>query len=316
MRVYKNINGYYPASALKGKQLHSDFAMLKLEDLYEGFTPEYLERYSKPHLRDFFEIGIGFREPNKAGLNVGITPLTTDDGNIIFVSPLQVFAINFEESIGMDKGTGYIIAFKPSFLANKKRLYEVLNTFRYFSSHTFPKHILSSHSQKIVGEIVLNMGKEYWQGEPFSKQIIMGYLEVLLYNFKRWLTLNESQERISAGELLSMGFERLIIEDGNQIGTLSEYATRLNVSANYLSECVKKATGKTARQILLIHKLIVAKCLLQQKQKSIAEIAYTMNYTEPTNFAKFFKKMTGITPNQFRKGKKPVERQRILIQEK
>jgi len=304
MKVFNDINDYYPSSVFKGKQLYSDFTIIKLEDLVGGFSPEHLDRYSKPHLRGFFEICFGLREPNKADINVGTIPLSTDNGNIIFVSPLQAFTLNFEKSISTDNGKGYIIAFKPSFLANKKRIYEIINTFRFFSSHTFPKYLLTPDRQKLVSDIALNMSKEYVLGEPCSKQIIMGYLEVLLYNIKRWIKLNDSQKGTSASEFLSINFERLIIDDGNQIGTLSDYASRLNVSANYLSECIKKTTRKTARQILLNHRLIVAKSLLQQKEKSIAEIAYIMNYTEPTNFTKFFKQMTGTTPNQFRKGRK------------
>lgn len=301
MIVYKNIKDYYPASSIKG--CCKDFVVITLEELEKGLEAELEEKYADPHLRDFFEISIGVSEPNKADINIHSSRFKTFNGHILFVSPVQSFSINFDKRIKKDKSKGFVIAFKAPFLVDKKSVYEVMSSFHFFNSHTFPQYSLSPSKLKSITNLVQAMYDEYVKGESHSIQIIKGYMEVLLYSFKRWITIDDIQKSSAAGELIAINFEREIIKDGNIITTVSNYASRLCISSNYLSECVKKYTGKTAQEVLLNHKLIVAKSLLSQHEKNIAQIAFEMGFTEPTNFTKFFKKMMNMSPNQFRNQK-------------
>ena len=149
-------------------------------------------------------------------------------------------------------------------------------------------------------ELAELMKQEYQEGKSFSREVIGGYLEVMLNKLNRTLNIQKEVRASSTCETIATNFERKIIEDGYKIKGVGHYANNLNISPSYLSECTKKVTGKTAKQVLTNHKLIVARSLLEQKDKTIAEIAFEMEFSEPTNFTKFFKKSTGKTPNQFR----------------
>jgi AraC family transcriptional regulator, transcriptional activator of pobA len=62
----------------------------------------------------------------------------------------------------------------------------------------------------------------------------------------------------------------------------------------------------TKRQTLDIEQFIIERILLEAKsllthtELNIAEISHNLQFDEPTNFSKFFKKYVGLTPLQFR----------------
>ena len=300
MKIYDDIHAYYPSSLFEDLQFYPDFTILKLENLTESLTPNYLSKYSQPHIRDFFEIAIGTAEPNSAYMQIGVENVISTDNDIVFVSPTQSFSIEFDKKGNVHQDHGFLIAFKPSFLLSKKRSFEIISTFRYFNSYTLAQYVLTKQQLAPIIEMASLLHDEYTSNAPYSREILMGQLEVLLHKFNRMLQVDVEITSANPCELIAANFERKIIGDQNKISTIAHYASELNITANYLSECVKKATGKTAKQILLNHKLIVAKSLLQQPEKSITEVAFEMNFTEPTNFTKFFKKMTNMTPLQFR----------------
>lgn len=78
------------------------------------------------------------------------------------------------------------------------------------------------------------------------------------------------------------------------------YATKLNLSAKRLNQILKQKTGKTISQILQERTLTEAKHLLFVGKKSIKEIAYTLGFQDASYFSRFFKKMTKLSPDEFR----------------
>jgi AraC-like DNA-binding protein len=253
-----------------------------------------------PHLRDFFEISVGVDDSESNYMNIGSTRIKCEGRNVLFISPIQPFSVELERKNINDKG--FLLAFKPSILLTKQRSFELFNCFNYFSSYTKPHYILDKSEFEPIFELVQNIFHEYEKGDIYSRNIIGASIEILLYKFKRVINTGAKIHTSTPCEYIATKFEKKIIEDGNHISKITNYASELNVSTNYLSECVKKSTGITAIEILKQHKLVVAKTLLLSKEMSIAEISFEMNFSEPTNFTKFFKQMTGITPNQFRKG--------------
>lgn len=104
-------------------------------------------------------------------------------------------------------------------------------------------------------------------------------------------------------ENITTDFMRLAIYHFSTERELAFYAQKLNISIRYLSQCVKKNTGKTPMQIL--HKLLInkAKSLITKTQKSIGEIAYDLSFSTPYAFSKFFKQQVDISPYHFRNKK-------------
>lgn len=84
--------------------------------------------------------------------------------------------------------------------------------------------------------------------------------------------------------------------------SLEEICTALGVSRNYFSFLFKKETGENIWSYLTEIRLNKAKELLKNTEDKTYSIAYQVGYDNPSYFSKLFKKSTGMTPNEFRKG--------------
>jgi len=74
----------------------------------------------------------------------------------------------------------------------------------------------------------------------------------------------------------------------------------MSVSQRYLSDTLKKGTGKTTIEHLHLYLIAEAKNILLQPNKSIAEVAYELGFEYPPYFSRLFKKKEGISPTEYR----------------
>ena len=72
------------------------------------------------------------------------------------------------------------------------------------------------------------------------------------------------------------------------------------MSGNYLSDLLKKETGKSIKSH--INEMIVdkSKVILLNSNASVSEIAYGLGFEYPQSFTRLFKKKTGISPLEYR----------------
>ncbi|MCD0488650.1 helix-turn-helix domain-containing protein [Pedobacter sp. MC2016-14] len=87
----------------------------------------------------------------------------------------------------------------------------------------------------------------------------------------------------------------------NHMCHTSDYAKLLFIHPRHLTNTIKLTTGKSPCD--WGEELVIAEVqqLLRETELSIAQIGYRFAYTEPTNFVKFYKSMTGTTPLKYRK---------------
>jgi AraC-like DNA-binding protein len=82
---------------------------------------------------------------------------------------------------------------------------------------------------------------------------------------------------------------------------IKDFASVLFVHPTHLSNTIKLTTGKSPCDFVEERIVLEAKKMLGETSLSISEICYRLTFHEPTNFTKFFKAMTGVTPSQYRK---------------
>ncbi|MCA0755419.1 response regulator [Paenibacillus sp. N4] len=82
---------------------------------------------------------------------------------------------------------------------------------------------------------------------------------------------------------------------------LSQLAERFNISLGYLSQLIKKETGKTYSEYVTAKRLGLAKELLQDSALSVHEVVDRVGYKDYFHFNKLFKKNFGVTPSKYRK---------------
>jgi AraC family transcriptional activator of pobA len=81
---------------------------------------------------------------------------------------------------------------------------------------------------------------------------------------------------------------------------LGFYAEKLAMTPDRLNDHVKRATGVTAGHLIRQRLLTEAKRQLVFTTEPIHEIAYSLGFSDPSHFTRFFRKQTATTPQEFR----------------
>lgn len=82
--------------------------------------------------------------------------------------------------------------------------------------------------------------------------------------------------------------------------TIKEYAEMLSVSEDHLAKSVKSVTGKTAYSYIFNRTIKEAKSLIAFTSLTYSEIAYQLKFSDTSNFSKYFKRETGLSPSAYR----------------
>lgn len=144
------------------------------------------------------------------------------------------------------------------------------------------------------------------QSEATHKSnMTIGVTTSFLYKIYDILTkkLKENEYTRKIPERCEIVFEDFIKEVNIFKGTkhsLSFFAERLNLTPNYLSSRVKEYSGRNATEWIEDSVILEAKTMLKHTDLTIQEIAYKLNFPTQTFFGKYFKRLTGISPKQYR----------------
>ncbi|HEY3387475.1 MAG TPA: AraC family transcriptional regulator, partial [Saprospiraceae bacterium] len=152
---------------------------------------------------------------------------------------------------------------------------------------------------------------------PFFEDVFMAYekandnhhkiasakLLALLYQLKEFTVAFSQWEQgfTTPQQILWQKYIQLINNYYIEKRTVEEYAEILFVSANHLSQSVKEASGRNALSFINERLMEEAKSLIRFTDYDIAEIAFQLNFSDPANFGKFFKRHIGQTPVAYRK---------------
>lgn len=134
-----------------------------------------------------------------------------------------------------------------------------------------------------------------------SKQVIQAELFALIRYFE---TVSEEQNSDSvfsnSPNSTVESFLLLARQEVYNKRTVKYFSDTLGISNKFLNSLLSKNTGKTIKQWISEIAMEEAKSLLVQTKYPILKIAYLLNFDEATNFNKKFKKLTGVTPGDFR----------------
>ncbi len=86
--------------------------------------------------------------------------------------------------------------------------------------------------------------------------------------------------------------------------SLDRVAKKVNISPNYFSAMFSQEVGQTFVEYLTDRRIAEAKRLLRQTEMRASEIAFAVGFRDSHYFSFVFKKVTGSTPSEYRKGEK------------
>jgi len=130
--------------------------------------------------------------------------------------------------------------------------------------------------------------------------ILNNYLFNILLIGEKLSEYKDRELAVSKNRLLLSKFKSMVNKNIHQKHTLEFYVENLNVSLRTLQNAFLEEEKQTPKQWLINRMILEIKRNLCYHDKSISEIAYRLGFKEVTNFIKFFKSKTGLTPSQFR----------------
>ncbi|MEK8130333.1 AraC family transcriptional regulator [Paenibacillus filicis] len=105
---------------------------------------------------------------------------------------------------------------------------------------------------------------------------------------------------------ISQEVKRLIEDAFDTDLTLEKIGSRLNYHPQYISRVFRQETGINFAEYLAQYRLEIAKRWLRETALTITEIAEKLKYNNPANFIRYFRKMEGITPGQYREQNREI----------
>jgi AraC-like DNA-binding protein/quercetin dioxygenase-like cupin family protein len=260
-------------------------------DANRHFSVEY------PHRHDFFEVlylskGSGFHVID--GNKYEIKPPC-----IFFMSPGQAHKIDFSNDI-----EGFIFIFTAEFYLINKTNQNRLIEFPFFFTvrQDNPPLLLSATTNDVLFlESLFKKGiLEIQKGDRFSIELLRSLLDLILTTSSTLYKTDETAIDKGRGHILVKKFFQLVEENYSNNLTVTEYANKLAITPNHLTQTVIRLTGKTSLQIIKAKQILEIKRLLVHTNLTVTEIATHLNFVDQSYFAKFFKRETGIPPLQYR----------------
>jgi AraC-like DNA-binding protein len=216
--------------------------------------------------------------------------------SIHFVAAGQVHALNRS----MDT-KGYVIAFSKEFMFLNSTDTSVLNDFPAFNKTAQPVLALTGQVFSELEALVKSMETEFNGSNPFRDKMLGAFISILLLKCRSVMQTTGNGRYDAIVQQLLQRFNGLLEEKFITLHKVNEYAELMNVSPNHLSESIKKITGKTAGELIQNRLVLEAKRLLLHSAITAKEIAYHLNFSDPSYFSRFFKTNTGLSPEEFRK---------------
>jgi len=179
-----------------------------------------------------------------------------------------------------------------------------LNQFPFFQTDKEPFLVLSEREAKMMEHLFWKLNSEKCMKKTFNDDLLTRtFLNVILLEAERIYNKQSTPKKysLSRKDQIVSEFQLLVAQHFIEKKQVSDYAEMLFVHPNYLNDLVKESTGGTASYFIQKQLLQEAKSRLLQTNSTVSMIAMELNFTDDSYFNRFFKKLSGMTPIQFRK---------------
>lgn len=196
---------------------------------------------------------------------------------------------------------GYFLIFEEEFIAQFFNDALYLYRFHFFNNTLTPSYV--QFDDTAFQEVIIKV-EEIQQEINSLKSDSEHLLRALLYYLL--ILINRRYEetfQLKGGyfqDNLTLNFRKLLDKHIRTHHKVNNYADLLQVSRSHLNKVLKSHFGKNCSDLIKERLLIEIKKELSFSTKTIAEVGYELNFSEPANFIRFFQSATGTSPKTFR----------------
>lgn len=289
MKEKKNIITYNISNVKQGNSENKDFDFYSLED----FVKE-IEHLKIPHRHSFYALIV---------VVSGMGEQVIDLENFELISN-RVFLINY----------GQVHTWKQF---NKLKGYVVLFTTEFYNLIFTGHHKIKSDAAIIQNRPYIDLDKaellewkktlslielEFQNKDSVSNEIICLLLKVLVLKYNSNNTVATISQNKSSRKIgITQNYKSLIGQYYKEWKLPKYYTQLLYVTPNYLNSICNKVEGVSATQLIQQRVVLEAKRLLSHTDLTATQIAYELGFEDNSHFGKYFKNVTGFSPDGFRK---------------
>ncbi|MEO8235556.1 MAG: AraC family transcriptional regulator [Flavobacterium sp.] len=264
----------------------TEFEIMRFEEMEEPNVDDI-------HKHTFYEIL--WTEKGISKQTIDYTEYEVLPNSLFFISPNQVH--QFEEWKPLKGGT--ILFTEDFFLLNQNNKDQLFELSFLDNLHANPCIQLTEKDFVEVKETIDLISREQKRSDK-NQTITQSLLLILLTQVQRYVD-NDTLHPISKKYLVIFKkFKNLLEENFTNNLTAKYFAEKLNITPHHLNVISKNVTGKTATEIIRARSILEAKRLLTFTDNTISEIAFFLNYSDSSYFAKVFKMETNQTPILFK----------------
>lgn len=234
-----------------------------------------------------------------AEIQINLKKYKLKSGDLVLNIPENIIQIT-----NMENFTIYPILISYEFFQNIKVEHKILMEV-YMMAKNNPTISLGYPDIRLL-EKYHNLLEAILQSSDENKEeMVFGILESFLIKVHSILagaekSKNDQQRVPSRSEIVFEQFIRELTIHHTKEHSLLFYADKLGYTPNYLSARIKEYSGKTGATWIEEFVILEAKTLLKHSQLNIQEIAYKLNFPTQTFFGKYFKRITGMSPKQYK----------------
>lgn len=257
------------------------------------------------HMRHTFGFYALFLKEVKCGnLIYGRQYYDYQEGTIVAIAPGQVAGVEDNGEVFQPKG--WALVFHPELIRGTS-LGRSIRSYSFFSYEANEALHLSEQEREIVVDCLHKIRTETEHAvDKHTRRLITANIELLLDYCVRFYE-RQFLTRTSVNNDLLIRFEKLLdayfASDRPQsegLPSVRYFAEQLHLSANYFGDLIKKETGRTAQDHIQLKLIDVAKERIFDTRKSVGAVAYELGFKYPQHFTRLFKKLTGLTPKEYR----------------
>lgn len=257
-----------------------------------GFLFRHLWMASSPFLVEDYRMGMVVRGQLRGIIN--LQEHTLQEGTIVFITPgtivepLEVSDDFLLEGMGLPADL--------FLMAHGGRLPEL------FNRQVKDGRRIVSFEERTILDRMLRLLHDLMGEDGTSKEVIYSLITTVTHYYDQLFHDRTSVSSPSHSNEIFNRFLRLVNLHGSKEHQLAFYAEKLCITSRYLGTVVLSTSGVGAKEWIDRAVISTAKVLLRHSDKQTSEIADELNFPNVSFFCKYFKRLTGSTPLQYRMG--------------
>jgi len=280
----REIKSYHFLSNKYGREILLDIG--RIESLKNFILDSTLHQIS------FYEILL--LENGKGSFSLDENRMPIGPGTVIFTSPGQVRQWNTRNA------KGYTLFFEKDFLNLFFTDDLFLYRFQFFHQYSRPTGMkMPAKTFHQALELVRSIEEEFKLIQNDSNHMLRALLYQLLVLLNRHYANTYQVQSDTFVHPDFYRFRSLLEKEFKTNHRIATYTQMLQISPTHLNKICRQYSGLSAQQMIQYRLISEIKKQLRYN-RSVKEISYEFEFSDPSNFNRFFKKLAGVTAQEYR----------------